>query len=56
MIEQHPEVLYVSLVEDGDGELFPLASGSIDDFQDGEVIGIYELKEKKTLEVVCNLT
>ena len=53
---EHPMTIYISLVEDADGELFPLASEHLDDFQDGETIGIYELKEIKILEVNRNLT
>lgn len=51
-MDKHPEIIYVTLVEDADGDLYPTASDSPSDFESGDVVGIYELKERKALEEI----
>lgn len=50
-----PQKLFVNLEDDGDDGFFPIANTEIDGIKNGTVVGIYELKDTKTVRVTTTL-
>lgn len=55
MENQLPGTLYVFMEDDGDGSYFPVSHAELEGIDDGVVVGVYELKETKTVAVVTTL-
>lgn len=50
-----PQKLFVVMEDDGDGDYFPVANATIDHLDTGAKVGVYELKDTKTVAVTTAL-